>query len=246
MPVWSLELADSRERMTAFVPALTTAIVGAGLMRFLQRRLAPSLLCCFRSCSYAELVLACSTRGSLELHGVFALAIVYVGLTQRPLFVPSLSRPQPRAGSSARANRRIDDDSSRSCGDDVVLVGLALASRTAVDRSRNSELFDRANTDALHRTLESIVPDRSHRVTPPPHHQTQVRRWSSSTSTPSKASTTCSATLRRRIVDRDRHRYEPRFRSDDISVASAAMILPVLMRHADLQQATEPPPVWSR
>jgi len=32
--VWSLELADSRERVTAFVLALTTAIVGAGLNAF--------------------------------------------------------------------------------------------------------------------------------------------------------------------------------------------------------------------
>ena len=150
--VWSLESADGREGATALVIAASTLVVGGGLTRFLQRRLATALLLLFPLLLFAaELALALSTTGVASSYtGFFALTVVYVGLTQRPAVVPFVVA----AAASCWLVSQNDIDESTMIRLSVALtmwlmVGLALASRTAVDRSRNTELLDRANTDAL-------------------------------------------------------------------------------------------------
>jgi diguanylate cyclase (GGDEF)-like protein len=150
--VWSLESADSREGLTALVIAAITLTVGGGLTRFLQRRQAASLLLLFPLLLFAaELALALSTSGIASSYtGFFALSVVYVGLTQRPVVVPIVV---PVAAACWLVCQS-DIDASTTIRLSVavtmwLLVGIALATRTAVDRSRNTELLDRANTDAL-------------------------------------------------------------------------------------------------
>ena len=240
--VWSLELANSRERVTAFVLALTTAIVGAGLMRFVQRRPAAELLLLFPLLLFtAELVLALSTSDVASSYtGFFALTIVYVGLTQRPLFVPVAVA----AAAPCWLVCQIDIDASTMIRLGVaatmwMLVGLALASRTAVDRSHNSELFDRANTDAL-----TGLSSRAFLID-------QVDRALAAPSSSGSSVVVIDLDAFKGVNDmfghaagdelliEIAHRIRATFRSDDTCARLGGDEFAVLMRHANLQQATD-------
>jgi diguanylate cyclase (GGDEF)-like protein len=99
----------------------------------------------------AQVWLAASTDGiAANYGGFFALAIIYVGLTQQRILVPMavavaapcwlICQEEITVATVFRLATAITF---------WLLGGLALASRAEIDRARTAELLDRANTDPL-------------------------------------------------------------------------------------------------
>ena len=143
---WQLELrSTARRRAHDGCGCHRDSIVVASIGRRSSAVVVPAAALC------AYFALALSTDGVAPSYaGFFPLAIIYVGLTQRPLYVPlvvAIAAPCWLVCQEA-----ITASTLIRLGVAVtmwLLVGLALASRSAVDRARTSELFDRANTDQL-------------------------------------------------------------------------------------------------
>src|SRR5438552_9091924 len=150
--VWSLKSGAGDSHVAALVVAVLTIVTGAALTRLLWRPLPVGFLLLFPLLLFsAQVALAVSTSGVASSYsGFFGLAIVYVGLTQRPAFVPlavAVAIPCWLVCQEGIATSTLIHLAGAATT--WLLVGLALASRTALDRARNAELIHRANTDAL-------------------------------------------------------------------------------------------------
>jgi diguanylate cyclase (GGDEF)-like protein len=150
--VWPLgqHSLDSR----AIDVAVLTMVAGIALMRLLWRSAREHLLLLFPATLFvAQVWLAVSTNGlAANYSGFFALAIIYVGLTQQRVVVAMAVAVVTPCWLICQELTTITVTTVARLGTAItfwLLAGLALASRSELDRAHTTELLDRANTDPL-------------------------------------------------------------------------------------------------
>ena len=239
--VRSIELADRGAQVTVLVLAISTVVVGAVLTRLLWRPLAPEFLLLFPLVLFAaEVALAVSTDGIAPNYaGFFALAVIYVALTQRRVVVPIVVAVA--APCWLVCQEQFTTSTLIKLGNSMtvwLLIGLALASRSALDRARNIELVNLANTDALTGLASrSFLTD-------------QIDRELNAQSGAGSAVIVVDLDAFKGVNDMFGHaagdellvaladRVRAAFRSDDTCARLGGDEFAVLMRRADLRQAT--------
>ncbi len=134
--------------------AALTLVAALALMRLLWRSTGEHLLLLFPTTLFAAQVwLAASTDGlAANYSGFFALAIIYVGLTQRKVVVAMAVAVAAPSWLICQEPTAITVTTVARLATAVtfwLLAGLALASRSELDKAHTTELLDRANTDPL-------------------------------------------------------------------------------------------------
>ena len=150
--VWPLEQHGLTSR--AIDVALFTLVTGIALMRLLWRSTNEHLLLLFPATLFvAQVWLAVSTEGNAANYsGFFALAIIYVGLTQSRVVVAMAVAIAAPCWLICQELTTVNVTTVARLGTAItfwLLAGLALASRSELDKAHTTELLDRANTDPL-------------------------------------------------------------------------------------------------
>ena len=150
--VWPLGHHDLTSR--AIDIAALTMIGGLVLTKLLWRSTKEYLLLSFPVMLFvAQVWLALSTNGlAANYSGFFALALIYVGLTQQRVVVAmAVAIAAPSWLICQELTTVTVTTVARLCTAITfwLLAGLALASRSELDRQRTTELLDRTNTDPL-------------------------------------------------------------------------------------------------
>jgi len=147
---WALD-TDAGMVAPALAVAGATVLIDVGLLCLPWRRLRASFEIVFPLLLVAEIVLAVATRGVASNYtGFLTLAFVYVGLTQDRVWLPLLAaiaaptwivcQDSVTASSYIRLATTLTT---------WLLVGSVLAARVARDRAHARHLIARANTDGL-------------------------------------------------------------------------------------------------
>ncbi|HEX2784619.1 MAG TPA: EAL domain-containing protein [Ilumatobacteraceae bacterium] len=134
--------------------AVLTSVTGIALMKVLWRSTSEHLLLLFpTTLLVAQVWIAVSTDGiAANYSGFFALAIIYVGLTQRRVVVAMAVAIVAPCWLICQELTTVTVTTVARLATAItfwLVAGLALASRAELDKAHTNELLDRANTDPL-------------------------------------------------------------------------------------------------
>ena len=240
--VWSLEAADRGAQVSALFIAAATITVGTAWTQFLRRRLATGLLLLFPLLLFAaEVALAVSAKSVASSYtGFIALAVFYVGLTQRPIVVPIAVALAVPCWLLCQHDITASTLIKLSVAATIwLLVGVALASRNAVDQTRNTELIDRANTDGLTGLASrSFLTDQIDRELAAPTSSTSSVMVIDLDAFKGVNDMFGHAAGDELLIEVAR-RIRASFRSDDVCARLGGDEFAVLMRRADVRQAAD-------